>query len=191
MMAAAAALLILIALGAGGFFQWGGRLSDEGRTAATLLGLGAGAVLLGVAYHLLANAWPRIQKLMPVVSMAGIAFFITMTTAAGRDDLMRVGAWLFLAVAIHNSAGYLLGYWLSRGAGLDKNSARSVAFEVGLQNGAMGSGIAAAMGKLATMGLAPAIFSPWMNISGSILANYWRRRPADDSPQGDRIGDSG
>jgi BASS family bile acid:Na+ symporter len=25
------------------------------------------------------------------------------------------------------------------------------------------------------VGLAPAIFGPWMNISGSVLANYWRR----------------
>jgi BASS family bile acid:Na+ symporter len=32
------------------------------------------------------------------------------------------------------------------------------------------------MGKLATVGLAPAIFSPWMNVSGSILANFWRKR---------------
>jgi BASS family bile acid:Na+ symporter len=32
------------------------------------------------------------------------------------------------------------------------------------------------MGKLGTMGLAAAIFSPWMNLSGSVLANYWRKR---------------
>jgi BASS family bile acid:Na+ symporter len=36
------------------------------------------------------------------------------------------------------------------------------------------------MGKLGTVGLAAAVFSPWMNISGSILANYWRRKPAKD-----------
>jgi len=29
---------------------------------------------------------------------------------------------------------------------------------------------------LGTVGLAAAVFSPWMNISGSILANYWRRK---------------
>jgi BASS family bile acid:Na+ symporter len=33
------------------------------------------------------------------------------------------------------------------------------------------------MGKLGTIGLAAAIFSPWMNVSGSILANYWHKRP--------------
>jgi BASS family bile acid:Na+ symporter len=33
------------------------------------------------------------------------------------------------------------------------------------------------MGKIATVGLAPAVFGPLMNITGSILASYWHRRP--------------
>ena len=77
---------------------------------------------------------------------------------------------------IHNAAGYAFGYWFSRQAKLDKCSARSVSFEVGLQNGGMAAAIANSMNMLGTMGLAAAIFSPWMNISGSILANYWRKK---------------
>ena len=37
------------------------------------------------------------------------------------------------------------------------------------------------MGKIATVGLAPAIFGPLMNITGSILANYWRGKPTEES----------
>lgn len=114
---------------------------------------------------------------MPAASMVGIVYVTAMTTAAGRDNLLKVGGLLFLASALHNTAGYCFGYWLSRASGLDKNSARSVAFEVGLQNGGMASGLASAMGKLGTVGLAAAIFIPWMNISGSVLANYWHKRP--------------
>ena len=33
------------------------------------------------------------------------------------------------------------------------------------------------MGKIATVGLAPAIFGPLMNITGSILASWWRGKP--------------
>src|SRR5262249_19801560 len=137
----------------------------------------AGAIVVGVVYHELTRWWPRLDAWMPVASMAGIVYFTTVTTAAGRDNLLKVGGWLFLASVLHNAAGYFFGYWLSRAAGLDKNSARSVAFEVGLQNGGMASGLAGAMGKLGTVGLAPAIFSPWMNISGSVLANYWHKHP--------------
>jgi len=131
----------------------------------------------GVIYHGLTRVVPKLDSWMPVASMAGIVYFTTVTTAAGRDNLMKVGLLLFLASAIHNALGYVFGYWLSRASGLDKNSARSVAFEVGLQNGAMASGLAATMGKLGTIGLAAAIFSPWMNVSGSILANYWKKKP--------------
>ncbi len=154
-------------------------------SSATLIGVGGfllGATMVGVVYHFLALKLAWLDRRMPVLSMAGIVYFTTVTTAAGRDNLLQVGALLFLAAALHNAAGYGFGYWLSRAAGLDKNSARSVAFEVGLQNGGMASGIAGAMGKLGTMGLAAAIFSPWMNVSGSVLANYWCRRPANERP---------
>lgn len=176
--AAGAAWLGFIA--AGGWRWLGAVLPAAALTAAGVAGFFAGAVVFGVAYHRLAARLPRLDRLMPVASMAGIVYFTTVTTAAGRDHLLQVGALLFLASALHNAAGYFFGYWLSRGAGLDKNSARSVAFEVGLQNGGMASGLAGAMGKLGTVGLAAAVFSPWMNVSGSILANYWKRRPPSD-----------
>jgi len=119
-----------------------------------------------------------LRRFMPVFSMGGIIYFTAITTAAGRDHLIQVGIMLVLAAILHNSAGYFLGYWGGRLFGLDKKSCRTIAIEVGLQNGGMASGIAGRMGKLATVGLAAAIFSPWMNISGSVLADYWRRRPA-------------
>jgi bile acid:Na+ symporter, BASS family len=141
------------------------------------------AFLVGVLYHLLAKKITKLDDLMPYVSMFGIIYFTTVTTAAGRDNLMKVGLLLFIASVIHNGAGYFFGYWLSRAAGLDKNSSRTVAFEVGLQNGGMASGLAGSMGKLGTVGLPAAVFSPWMNISGSLLANYWRRRPVNDDKE--------
>ncbi|MBF9221190.1 bile acid:sodium symporter family protein [Hymenobacter sp. BT662] len=136
------------------------------------------ALVVGVLYHQVARRRPGLDGLMPYLSMFGIIYFTAVTTAAGHDNLLRVGFLLFLASVLHNAAGYFFGYWLSRLFGLDVNSARTVAFEVGLQNGGMASGLAGSMGKLGTVGLPAAVFSPWMNISGSILANYWRKRPA-------------
>jgi BASS family bile acid:Na+ symporter len=167
--------ILFLIFGGWSFLQQ--RFSLAGLTCASVFGFLCGAIVVGVLYHQLTKLLPRLDSLMPVASMAGIIYFTTVTTAAGRDNLMKVGLLLFFASAIHNILGYVFGYWLSRTAGLDKNSARSVAFEVGLQNGAMASGLAAQMGKLGAIGLAAAIFSPWMNVSGSILANYWRKRP--------------
>lgn len=142
-------------------------------------------VLLPIVVALIYNAvrkerLRRLHRLMPVLSMAGIIYFTAVTTAAGRDHLLKIGAWLFLAAILHNSMGYLVGYWATRLCGLDTDSCRTIAIEVGLQNGGMATGLASAMGKLATVGLASAIFSPWMNVSGSILANFWRKHKPKD-----------
>jgi BASS family bile acid:Na+ symporter len=142
-------------------------------------------VLLPVLVAFVYNAvrkerWQRLHRLMPILSMTGIIYFTAVTTAAGRNHLLQIGVWLFLAAVLHNTFGYLLGYGTARLLGLDVNSSRTIAIEVGLQNGGMASGLAGAMGKLATVGLAAAIFSPWMNVSGSILANFWRKHPPKD-----------
>lgn len=159
-------------------------ISDAGLLQSiTLSGFFAGAVIAGVLYHWLWVKFPKLDSIMPLISMFGIIYFTTVTTAAGRENLMKVGVLLFIASVIHNAAGYFFGYWLSRLFGMDKNSSRTIAFEVGLQNGGMASGIAGSMGKLGTVGLAAAVFSPWMNISGSLLANYWRRRPVEPQRQ--------
>lgn len=117
-----------------------------------------------------------LDKAMPIVSMAGIALIIAIITAAGRDSLLTIGLFLILAAIIHNIAGYFLGYWSCRALKMKEQDCRTIALEVGMQNGGLASGIALEMGKVATIGLAPAVFGPWMNISGSSLATWWRDR---------------
>ncbi|UJH67340.1 bile acid:sodium symporter family protein [Allomuricauda sp. SCSIO 65647] len=132
-------------------------------------------IIAGLIFNRYAHGrFSWLDKAMPKISMAGIAIIITIITAAGRDSLLQIGLMLIVAVVLHNTAGYFLGYWGSRLTGLDEKSARTVAFEVGMQNAGLASGIALEMGKLATMGLASAVFGPWMNISGSSLATWWR-----------------
>jgi BASS family bile acid:Na+ symporter len=117
------------------------------------------------------------DKALPIVSMAGICYIIAIITARSRDDLMTVGIYLIGAAIIHNFIGYILGYWFARAARLDESSCRTVAFEVGMQNGGMASGLAMNVLKSAPAALAPAIFGPWMNVSGSVLATWWHRKP--------------
>ena len=118
-----------------------------------------------------------LDKAMPLVSMTSIALIIVVITAAGRESLLSIGPALILLVLIHNLSGYTLGYWSGRLFKMDERDCRTIAIEVGMQNGGLASGIAKGMGKMATVGLAPAIFGPLMNITGSILASYWHRKP--------------
>jgi bile acid:Na+ symporter, BASS family len=120
-----------------------------------------------------------LEKTQSLISMIGIAVIVTIITASGRDSLLEVGALLIITSLLHNVAGYFLGYWLSWLVGMPEKDRRTIAFEVGMQNGGLASGLALQMGKVATVGLAPAIFGPLMNITGSVLANFWRRKPVE------------
>ncbi|TAE36475.1 MAG: bile acid:sodium symporter family protein [Runella slithyformis] len=141
-------------------------------------------IILPIGVGLLVNRIFRNQtaflnKYMPLVSMVGIALIICIITAAGRDSLLKVGGALVLCTLIHNLTGFMLGYWGGRLLKLPEQDCRTVAIEVGLQNGGLASGIALQMGKVATVGLAPALFGPIMNVNGSLLASWWSKKKAD------------
>ncbi|GAB4009727.1 bile acid:sodium symporter family protein [Spirosoma sp. KCTC 42546] len=121
-----------------------------------------------------------LNRVMPLMSMGGIILIVAIIAAAGRDSLLTVGWTLALCVLIHNLSGFTLGYWSAKLFGMDEQSCRTIAIEVGLQNGGLASGIAVQMGKVATVGLAPALFGPIMNTNGSLLATYWSQRPVKE-----------
>ncbi|OFX99550.1 MAG: hypothetical protein A2X06_10670 [Bacteroidetes bacterium GWC2_40_22] len=117
------------------------------------------------------------KKILSLMSMVGIAVIVTVITAAGRESLLAVGALLLLVVTLQNLLGYFLGYNAGRIFGLPEKSCRTLAFEVSMSNGGLASGLALTMGNIATIGLAPAIYGPLMNVTGSTLASWWRTRP--------------
>jgi len=140
-------------------------------------------VIAGLLFHYLVRGkFKWLDKAMPLVSMAGIALIIVVITAAGRESLLKVGGLLVLATFLHNTAGYVLGYWAGRLFRFQERDCRTIALEVGMQNAGLASGLALTMGKLATVGLAPAVFGPLMNTTGSSLASWWHNRvPAEES----------
>lgn len=147
-------------------------------------GFVVGFLLIGVVAlaKLVIDIWLKgpenwMDKALPVVSMAGIVLIIAIITARSAEKLMTVGLYLIGAAVALNFVGYILGYWFARAARLDESACRTVAFEVGMQNGGMASGLAMNILQSAPAALAPAIFGPWMNISGSVLATWWHRKP--------------
>ena len=159
-------------------------ISKEMWVALTKDGFIVGLFLLGIVAlaQLVIKVWLKgsehwIDKVLPLVSMSGICFIIAIITARSAEDLLKIGPLLIALGIIHNAIGYILGYWGARAARLNENDCRTVAIEVGLQNGGMASGLAMNVLESAKAALAPAIFGPWMNISGSVLASWWRSKP--------------
>ncbi|MFC2113244.1 bile acid:sodium symporter family protein [Bacteroidota bacterium] len=151
-------------------------------------GLVIGFALIGIVslakiiVKLLKGPENWMDRVLPVVSMVAICYIIAIITARSSEKLVSIGLLLICASILHNFIGYFMGYWSSRLFRLDERDCRTVAFEVGMQNGGMASGLAMAVLKSPLAALAPAIFGPWMNVSGSILATFWHSKPIKEKP---------
>ena len=120
------------------------------------------------------------DKILSVISMAGICFTILAITALGRDKLISAGLLIIIAAITHNILGYLGGYWITRLSSpitkLNEIEARTIAIEVGMQNSGLASALALGLFGSAITALPANIFSIWMNFSGSVLASIWRAK---------------
>jgi bile acid:Na+ symporter, BASS family len=118
----------------------------------------------------------RCERFLSVIAMVAICIICAIIMADAHQSLAEVGLTLLLVVILHNLGGFAFGYFGARAFGLDESACRTVAIEVGMQNGGLGASLAMTVLKSPPMALASAIFAPWMNASGSVLAAWWRKR---------------
>ena len=137
-----------------------------------LLPVTAGLVLRVVAGRYVKKVLPY----LPLVSVTGIVVVVAAIVGANADAVVSSGILLVAAVIVHNGLGLLLGYFAAKLARLDESACRAVSVEVGMQNSGLSASLATAhFTPLAA--LPAALFSVWHNVSGSILASYWAKRP--------------
>lgn len=143
------------------------------------IGVGANFVIMPLLGLSLAHAGMGLFGFTPEIAAGviligcspnGMASNVISYLAKANLALSIGGALIFL-VLTHNLCGYLFGYWAGRLFKMNERYCRTMAIEVGMQNGGPASGIAKEVGKIATVGLAPAIFGPLMNVTGSLLAS--------------------
>ncbi|WP_148864250.1 bile acid:sodium symporter family protein [Marinobacter fonticola] len=139
-----------------------------------------GPVVLGViVHHFLGKQIKRMEPALATLAMAAIVFIIAIVVALNASRLATLGPLVIVAVVLHNMLGLAGGYGIGRLFGFSQRVARTMAIEVGMQN----SGLAVALANqffTATAALPGALFSIWHNVSGSLLAGYWKRRPLED-----------
>jgi BASS family bile acid:Na+ symporter len=140
-----------------------------------LFSLSGALVLMAV----LRRHW--LDKGLPVVSMIGICYIVAIIAANTRDSILAIGFGLFAAAIIHNTFGYVSGYGIARLGRLPEKDCRTVALEVGMQNGGMGSALAISVLNSTNAALGSVIFGTWMNLSGSALASWWKGRPPEET----------
>lgn len=144
-------------------------------------------VAIGVIVHqFIGKHISRVEPALATFAMFAIVLIIAIVVGLNADRLTTLGPLVALAVILHNLIGLAAGYGAGRLAGFNERVARTIAIEVGMQN----SGLAVALANqffTPTAALPGALFSIWHNVSGSILAGFWKRRPVDDQ-EGDTRG---
>jgi len=112
---------------------------------------------------------------LPLVSVIGIVAVAAAVVSTNTEAIATTGLLIFAVVILHNVLGLLLGFLLAKLLRLNFADQKAISIEVGMQN----SGLAAtlAMAHFAPIAAVPsAIFSVWHNISGPILATWWKKR---------------
>lgn len=130
-------------------------------------------VLLGVAIN---SIWghhiDRLRHGLPYVAMAAIIVIIAIVVALNRDVLATAGLLIMLAVIAQNVTGLAAGYGFARLLGLRRMEARTISFEVGMQNS--GLAVALAVQYFTPLAALPgAIFSVSHSLTGAALAGFW------------------
>src|SRR4030095_16042038 len=114
-------------------------------------------IVAGLAFHyLMRGKFHWLDKILPLLSMGGIALILAIMVSAGRDNLLKIRALLLVATLLYNVAGFFLGYWSARLLKFSERDSRTISLEVGMQNAGLATGLALTMGKIATAGLEPA-----------------------------------
>ena len=121
-----------------------------------------------------------IKKALGILSQVGIFTIVLVITADGQKILLAAGGVLVTLVILHNVLGFCLGYSLGWICRLNEIDRRTFAFEIGMPNAGLGSGLAITLGP-AAIGLAAAIYGPVMNVFGSTLASIWKGNPPKET----------
>ncbi|USK36469.1 hypothetical protein LIT25_27295 (plasmid) [Bacillus sp. F19] len=86
---------------------------------------------------------------------------------------------LLLFHLVHNSIGYLFGYFAGKLTKLPEQDCRTNAIEVGIQNS--GLGVTLAVTHLSPLAALPSAFaSAWQVVTGTFFAQFWSTRAPYD-----------
>lgn len=123
---------------------------------------------------LLSRLVDRVLPVLPWVSVLAISMVVAAVVANSAEQILSAGLLVLLAVVVHNGLGYLLGYGAGRVLRQRARSSRTISIEVGMQNSGLAAGLAAQYFSPAAA-LPGAVFSIWHNLSGAMLAAWYRR----------------
>jgi bile acid:Na+ symporter, BASS family len=117
----------------------------------------------------------RIRKQIQRLSLVIFFTILILALWGNRENMAQYLGFVFILVAVHNIIGLGTGYSLGRLTRLSEQDCRTLAFETGVHNTALGLIlIFQFFGGLGGMALIAAWWGIWDLVTGVGLATYWR-----------------
>jgi BASS family bile acid:Na+ symporter len=149
-------------------------------SAASLFWSIAKVVLIPIILGLIAQSLFQKQvkaciPVLPLISVIAIVAIVAAVVGQNQQAIAKSGLAIFFIVVAHNGLGLFLGYWFAKLFRLSVPKQKAISIEVGMQNSGLGAALATTY--FSPLAAVPsAIFSIWHNISGPIVATYFRKK---------------
>lgn len=134
-------------------------------------------IALGFLINMLfASYVSNVTVVLPPVSTLAICLIVASVVSHNAERIFSAGAIVLAVVILHNLLGYLCGFGLGKLFKMGPSKTKALSIEIGMQNSGLATSLAGtAFPQLAMATVPGAVFSVWHNISGAILAGFYRR----------------
>lgn len=134
-------------------------------------------IVIGFIFNLIFDKKEKFQdikQVMPGVSVIGLALIVGGVIALQGSNFVKSGLLIFIAIFLHNSIGYLLGYGVGVLTKMSGPKKRTISIEVGMQNAGLATNLATAhFAALPEAAIASAVSCVWHSITGTLLAGLF------------------
>ena len=134
-------------------------------------------IILGfIINKFFSNFTKKASDILPVISVFAICMIVAAVVSHNSQKIYISGLLILCVVILHNFLGYLSGFILGKILKMSPEKTKAFSIEIGMQNSGLATSIANTAFSALPMATVPgAIFSVWHNISGAILASFYRK----------------
>jgi BASS family bile acid:Na+ symporter len=176
--------ILFLAIGESDIDKW----ALAGKSFRLLIAQVVGPVLCGYGLAQVSErAAHGMKKIGPTIANLTILWIIAVVVNKHHGAFLKIAPGLVLVLLAVNIAGYLAGYAAAKWFRLPDAMRRALALEVGLQNAGLGAVLAGQLfPNRPEVALPPALYTFGCMLTGTILAQWWARRPAEEAVESEQ-----
>lgn len=122
------------------------------------------------------NLAKKAINMLPLISILAICMIVASVVSHNAEKIYTSGLLILCVVILHNFFGYFCGFMLGKILKMNPEKTKAFSIEIGMQNSGLATSLANTAFSAFPMATVPgAVFSVWHNISGAILASFYRK----------------